>query len=184
MTFPASQAQLPRPEQIDPATTTSNPGTPRKGGIISLDYDVEGSDVGYRWLVRGGHEPLFPFGFGLSYTTFELTGLHQSVDGRYTASVDVANTGALVVHIYVARLGVDGFVKRLAGFTSTTLAAAGRGSVEIDLEPRILARYLVDGARPGFAIEPGVYRVWAAQHAGDDTLWQDVPIDAARSIAP
>ncbi|WP_407070108.1 fibronectin type III-like domain-contianing protein [Massilia sp. MP_M2] len=88
------------------------------------------------------------------------------------------------MRIYVAKLGVDGFVKRLAGFTKTTLAPAERGSVEIDLEPRILARCLVDGARPGFVIEPGVYRVWAAQHAGDDTLRQDVAIDTVRRIAP
>jgi len=188
VTFPASEAQLPRPEQIDPETTTSNPATPRKGGIISLDYDIDGSDVGYRWFAREGHQPLFPFGFGLSYTTFELAGLHVSVDGRYTASVEVTNTGArtgaVVVQIYVARQGADGFVKRLAGFTKTTLAAGKRASVEIDLEPRILARYQVGGDAPGFAIESGVYRVWAAQHAGDDALWQDVAIEEARRIAP
>lgn len=187
VTFPASEAQLPRPRQIDPETTTSNPGTPRKGGIIPLDYDIEGSDVGYRWFAREGHQPLFPFGFGLSYTAFELTGLRVSVDGPYTASVEVANagarTGAAVVQIYVARQGADGFVKRLAGFTKTTLAAGERATVEIDLEPRILARYRVGGDAPGFAIEPGVYRVWAAQHAGDATLWQDVAIDDLRPIA-
>jgi len=188
VTFPACEAQLPRPEQIDPETTTSNPATPRKGGIIPLDYDIDGSDVGYRWFAREGHQPLFPFGFGLSYTTFELAGLRVGVDGRYTASVEVTNTGArkgaVVVQIYVARQGADGFVKRLAGFTKTTLAAGKRGSVEIDLEPRILARYQVGGDAPGFAIESGVYRVWAAQHAGDDALWQDVAIDEARRIAP
>lgn len=95
-----------------------------------------------------------------------------------------ARTGAVVVQIYFARQGADGFVKRLAGFTKTTLAAGERGSVDIDLEPRILARYRVGGDAPGFAIEPGVYRVWAAQHAGDDALWQDVAIDEARRIAP
>ncbi|MEM8515005.1 beta-glucosidase-like glycosyl hydrolase [Massilia sp. MP_M2] len=93
VTFPASEAQLPRPGQIDPETTASNPATPRKGGIIPLDYDIEGSDVGYRWFAREGHEPLFPFGFGLSYTTLELTGLQLSVNGRYTASVEVTNAG-------------------------------------------------------------------------------------------
>jgi len=188
VTFPASEAQLPRPGQIDPETTTSNPATPRKGGIIALDYDIDGSDVGYRWFAREGHRPLFPFGFGLSYTTFAMSTLRVGVDGRYTASVAVANTGArtgaVVVQIYVAKQGADGFVKRLAGFTKTTLAAGERASVEIDLEPRILARYRVGGETPGFAIEPGVYRVWAAQHAGDDALWQDVAIDEARRIAP
>lgn len=188
VTFPASEAQLPRPVQINPETTTSNPATPRKGGIIPLDYDIDGSDVGYRWFAREGHQPLFPFGFGLSYTTFALSGLRVHVDGHYTASVEVANTGArpgaVVVQIYVARPGADGFVKRLAGFTKTTLAAGERSSVQIDLEPRILACYRVGGDAPGFAIEPGVHRVWAAQHAGDDALWQDVEIDDLRRITP
>lgn len=188
VTFPASEAQLPRPVQIDPETTTSNPATPRKGGIIPLDYDIDGSDVGYRWFAREGHQPLFPFGFGLSYTTFALSGLRVHVDGRYTARVEVANTGArpgaVVVQIYVARPGADGFVMRLAGFTKTTLAAGERSSVEIDLEPRILARYRVAGDAPGFAIEPGVYRVWAAQHAGDDALWDDIAIDDLHRITP
>lgn len=188
VTFPASEAQLPRPGQIDPETTTSNPATPRKGGIIALDYDIDGSDVGYRWFAREGHEPLFPFGFGLSYTTFALSALRVGVDGQYTASVEVTNTGArtgaVVVQLYVAKPGPDGFVKRLAGFTKTTLAAGERAGVAIDLEPRILARYRVGGDAPGFVIEPGVYRVWAAQHAGDDALWQDVAIDEARRIAP
>jgi beta-glucosidase len=188
VTFPASEAQLPRPAQIDPETTTSNPATPRKGGIIPLDYDIDGSDVGYRWFAREGHQPLFPFGFGLSYTTFALSGLRVTIEGRYTVNVEVANTGArtgaVVVQIYVAKPGADGFVKRLAGFTKTTLAAGERASVEIDLEPRILARYRVGGDAPGFAIEPGVYRVWAAQHAGDDALLQDVAIDEARRITP
>lgn len=188
VTFPASEAQLPRPVQIDPETTTSNPATPRKGGIIPLDYDIDGSDVGYRWFAREGHQPLFPFGFGLSYTTFALSGLRVHVDGRYTASFEVVNTGAhpgaVVVQIYVARPGAEGFVKRLAGFTKTTLAAGERRSVEIDLEPRILARYQVGGDAPGFAIEPGVYRVWAAQHAGDDALWQDIEIDDLRRLTP
>jgi len=188
VTFPASEAQLPRPVQIDPETTTSNPATPRKGGIIPLDYDIDGSDVGYRWFAREGHQPLFPFGFGLSYTTFALSGLRVQVDGRYTASIEVANTGtragAVVVQIYVARPGADGFVRRLAGFAKTTLAAGERRSLEIDLEPRILARYRVGGDAPGFAIEPGVYRVWAAQHAGDDGLSQDIEIDDLRRITP
>jgi len=188
VTFPASEAQLPRPGQIGPETTTSNPGTPRKGGIIPLDYDIDGSDVGYRWFAREGHRPLFPFGFGLSYTTFALSGLHVNVDGRYIASVEVANTGArtgaVVVQIYVARRGANGFVKRLAGFTKTTLAAGERASVEIDLEPRILARYRAGDAAAGFVVDQGIYRVWAAQHAGDDALWQDIEFDEACRIAP
>ncbi|MEW7847237.1 glycoside hydrolase family 3 C-terminal domain-containing protein [Massilia aurea] len=182
VTFPASEAQLPRPNQIDPDTTTSNPGMPRKGAIIPIDHDIEGSDVGYRWFARQGLTPLFPFGFGLSYTTFALSDLQVSVDGRYRASVQVANTGAragaAVVQIYVARPGAGGFVKRLAGFAKIMLAAGERRSIGIDLEPRIFARY----RDAGFEIAQGTCRVWAAHDASDDALWTDVVIDAARPI--
>lgn len=183
LTFPASEAQLPRPVQIDPDTTTSNPATPRKGGIIPIDHDIEGADVGYRWFEREHHTPLFPFGFGLSYTAFELTGLRVTLDGQCTASVQIANcgarAGALVVQIYVARLGAGGFVKRLAGFVKIPLSAGQRRMVDIALEPRILACYQRAGEAPGFVIGQGVYRVWAAQHARDDAVWQEVVIDRA-----
>ncbi|MDQ2819718.1 MAG: glycoside hydrolase family 3 C-terminal domain-containing protein [Pseudomonadota bacterium] len=170
VTFPADEQQLPRPVQTDPDTTTSNPGMPRKGDILAIDYDIEGSDVGYRWFAREKLTPLFPFGFGLSYTTFALSALRVT---GFKASVQVANTGArtgaVVVQVYVEKLGDDGFVKRLAGFAKLTLASGHRSIADIDLEPRIVARY----TDTGFTIAPGTYRVWAAPHALDDTLWQD-----------
>ena len=69
-----------------------------------------GSLHGYRWLDRRAVAPLFPFGFGLSYTTFRLANLALSSDtlprdGRVQASVDVANTGGMagdtVIQLYV-----------------------------------------------------------------------------------
>ena len=172
LTFPASADQLPRPAQIDPDTTTSNPGMPRKGGILAIDYDIEGSDVGYRWYERERLTPLFPFGYGLSYTTFALSGLH--VDGCVRASVDVHNTGArygaLVVQIYVAKPGPVGFVKRLAGFVKVFVAAGDSQSVDVALERRIFAHS--DGA--DFVVAPGSYRISAARHAADDAVWKDV----------
>lgn len=173
VTFPVDEAQLPRPVQRDPETTTSNPGMPRKGDIFGIDYDIEGSDVGYRWFARENLTPLFPFGFGLSYTTFALADLQVKA---FKASVHVTNTGArtgaVAVQIYVAKQGDNGFVKRLAGFMKITLAPGQRSIVQIDLEPRIFARY----AATGFTIASGTYRIWAAQHALDDAVWQDVEI--------
>lgn|GEM_PF-6423716 len=75
MTVLASEKQLSHPEQRDPTTTTSNPGMKPKGGVFHVDYNVEGSDVGYRWYEARSLTPLFPLGFGLSYTTFETSGL-------------------------------------------------------------------------------------------------------------
>lgn len=180
LTFPASDAQLPRPVQIDPDTTTSNPATPRKGGIIPIDYDIEGADVGYRWFEREHLPPLFPFDYGLSYTRFATSNLQVTVGAQYKATVDVANLGArdgaLVVQIYVAKPGPGGFVKRLAGFANTPLAAGQRAAVEIALEPRIFARYATTGATTGSKIAPGTYRLWAAQHAHDEATFQEVVV--------
>lgn len=95
VTFPRDVAQLPRPEQKDPATTTSNPGEPRKGEVFTVDYDIEGSDVGYRWFDRESHTPGFPFGHGLSYTSFAFSDLAVHVEGAVvTVDVTVTNTGA------------------------------------------------------------------------------------------
>ena len=188
ITFPASESQLPRPDQIDPETTTSNPGTPRKGGIIDVDYNIEGSDVGYRWFEREGLKPLFPFGFGLSYTEFEISDLRVGCEEQTTASVQVANlgmrSGALVVQIYVAMLGEEGFVKRLAGFAKVSLAAGERSIVQMDLEAKIFARYNDENAESAFKIGKGTYRIWAAHHAEDEAVFQDVVIHKQRSIAP
>lgn len=188
ITFPASESQLPRPVQIDPETTTSNPGIPRKGGIIDVNYDIEGSDVGYRWFDREKLKPLFPFGFGLSYTDFEISDLRVTCGERIEASVQVANlgerSGACVVQLYVARLGDGGFVKRLTGFTKVLLSAGQRAIARVELEPRILARYSEDNAEAAFKIGKGTYRFWAAHHAEDEAVLQDVIIEEERSIAP
>lgn len=170
LTFPASEAQLPRPEQIDPQTTTSNPGMPRKGKIIPIDYDIEGSDVGYRWYAREGLEPLFPFGFGLSYTRFETRDAYITSGTHYQVSATVKNTGvhagATVLQVYVAKAGEDGFAKRLAGFQKVFLLAGEQAQVDVLLESRILARYQ-DGR---LVITPGDYTIWVASDASDETL--------------
>jgi beta-glucosidase len=178
VTFPASEAQLPRPEQIDPLNTTSNPATPRKGGIIPIDYDIEGSDVGYRWYAREQLTPLFPFGFGLSYTQFELSQLRVNTD--LSTTVQVANTGAqagaAVVQIYVAKGGEQGFVKRLAGFQKVMLGPGQQVDIRVPLEPRILARF-DDGQ---LVIQAGDYQVWAAQDALDEHLQGAFTVDASQ----
>ncbi len=94
VTFPANEQQLPHPKQVDPETTTSMPGSPVKGGIIHINYNVEGSDVGYRWHARKEQAPLFPFGHGLSYTDFTYSNLQVREDGESVyVTLTVKNTG-------------------------------------------------------------------------------------------
>src|SRR3954454_14055346 len=101
-TFPKSQADL------STKTQSQYPGVNDKDGIPHAAYS-EGIKVGYRWYDSQGIEPLFPFGFGLSYTTFSLSGLSVKAAGGgatgATVSLDVKNTGvragAEVPQLYV-----------------------------------------------------------------------------------
>lgn len=168
VSFPAHEKQLPRPQQRDPKTTTSDPGWPIVGDIVHVDYDIEGSDVGYRWHEREGHEPLFPFGFGLSYTEFERSALEARWDGsRLVTTFTVTNVGDRAgidtPQIYVARTGADGFAGRLAAFTRVELAVGESRTIEIAADSRLLARFDTD--RREFVVAAGEYEVRLAESA-------------------
>jgi beta-glucosidase len=188
VTFPASIEQLPRPLQRDPTTTTSNPNQERIGEIFEVDYDIEGSDVGYRWFTREQLSPDFPFGWGLSYTTFTFTDLTVTADGSQVRVVGVltnigTRAGAAVPQVYAARAAGDAadFVPRLAAFTRIHLEPGEARVVELDLEPRLLARW--DDATSGFRITGGRYDIRIGAHALD----QDGPaqsIELAAAVLP
>ena len=166
LTFPAREQDLPRPAQRDPATTTPDPGEAHAHEMFRVSYDIEGSDVGYRWFARTGVAPLFPFGFGLSYTRFALSDLvlTPGLDGvRVVVANEGARAGATVVQVYVGL--EDGFVPRLAGFARVELGAGERRELVIALEGRVVASY--DVGAGGFRVASGVYEVMVGQHAGD-----------------
>jgi beta-glucosidase len=176
VTFPKSIDQLPRPEQHDPATTTSNPNMERIGEIFEVSYDIEGSDVGYRWFERERLTPDYPFGWGLSYTTFAFSGLSVTAQSSdVVANVTITNTGgragAAVIQVYVSRRtrsgkNADDFVPRLAAFERVQLEAGESRAVELHLEPRLLARWDVDAG--AFRIAGGDYQVRIGAHALDE----------------
>ena len=156
ITFPASEAQLPRP-RLDGSDWVEPDfgGNPSSGSDkLDLDYDIEGSDVGYRWFARTGAKPLFPFGYGLSYTSFESGDLKLK---GLTASFTVRNTGqregAEVAQLYL--VGRNGkALRRLAGFQRVNLAAGVAQTVSVTIDPRILADWK-DG---GWTMPAGDYR--------------------------
>ncbi|ORM72459.1 glycosyl hydrolase [Pantoea wallisii] len=172
VTFPASEAQLPHPEQTDPASTTSLPGTPVKGGIIHMDYDVEGSDVGYRWHARTQQVPLFPFGHGLSYTTFEYGELQVTSDGKkLTASFRVTNSGhrgGADVPLLFVEPDDNHYVPRLAAFKRVYLEPGESCHVELDLEPRVVASW--NEPKHAWTTRAGQYRVLLCKTASDAVL--------------
>ena len=155
ITFPRSVQQLPRPvldgyAELEPDFSGA---PPEPGAKLTADYNIEGSDVGYRWFARRGEKALFPFGFGLSYTTFALTGL--TTDGK-TASFTVTNTGqrqgATVSQLYLISRGGE-TQQRLVGFKRIDLARGASQKVSVTIDPRLLA----DWKNGGWTIPAGTY---------------------------
>lgn len=182
VSFPASEAQLPHPQQVDPESTTSLPGMPVKGDIIHIDYQVEGSDVGYRWFARTGQTPLFPFGFGLSYTTFTRADLRASAEQEgvqvsFTLTNSGTRAGAEVAQIYISP-AEGGFVPRLAAFQRVELQPGERRDVVLTLESRVIACW--DTQQRAWVIEAGRYDIVLGQHAGDVSLSVQIDIAARR----
>jgi beta-glucosidase len=155
VSFPRSLAQLPRRE-LDGA------GAPDRQAF-DVQYS-EGAAVGYKWFDARNLDPLFPFGFGLSYTRFDYADLNAATDER----------GDLVVHFRVrnsgARAGMDtpqiyitpvagGWEapKRLGGWRKVDLASGAETEATVRIDPRLLAMY--DGANRVWRIAPGEYRV-------------------------
>ena len=140
-------------------------GVGAPGQTLAVDYDIEGSDLGYRWFAREGIEPLFPFGHGLSYTSFAHEGLEVSRDGdgliaRFTVRNTGARAGADVPQVYLAEASGRP-LRRLAGFAKVELAPGEARTLEVPLEWRTLAEWEGDG----WAVASGRYRFVLAKDA-------------------
>lgn len=163
ITFPASESDLPRPKVDGFDTLEPNffGAAPSPDARLTVDYDIEGSDLGYRWNARQGHKALFPFGYGLSYTSFATSGLKTN---GATASFDVKNTGdrpgATVAQLYlVSRSGET--KQRLVGYRRLELAAGESRNVSLTIDPRLLA----DWREGSGQIPAGEYRFALGENA-------------------
>lgn len=137
---------------------------------------------GYRKLERDGVEPAFPFGFGLSYTTFRYANLRleqtalRAAD-TLVASLDVTNTGHVagdeIVQLYVAAHGsaVARALKELKAFGRVSLAPGETKTVRLAVPAADLAYYAVD---KGWVVEPIEYAVIVGRHARDEQALQAV----------
>jgi beta-glucosidase len=123
---------------------------------------------GYTLVEKKGREPRYPFGHGLSYTTFSYASLaldapEAKADATVSASVEVTNTGSRpgdeVVQLYVGFPGskVDRPVKLLRGFERVSLAPGETRRVSIPVRVRDLAYY--DAATKRWVVEPLEYPV-------------------------
>jgi beta-glucosidase len=132
--------------------------------------------VGYRWFDTKKIEPLFPFGYGLSYTRFEYSDLRLSTvkDGELSAQFDVRNVGerdgAEVAQLYVQELKprLDRPVKELKGFSKVLLKAGEKQTVSIPLNRSAFAFY--DPEKKGWAAEKGEFKILVGSSSRDIRL--------------
>ena len=154
---------------IEGAVALDGPDGPRRIRVVD-------AKTGTVLLDKNGDDPAFPFGFGLSYTTFVISNLKlegQSVpaDGVVHASVDVSNTGAAagkaVVELYVGAQGssVERAVRELEGFTKLALAPGETKNVSFAVPAEDLAYFDVSSGK--FVVEPVGYRLWVGSSSRD-----------------
>ena len=140
-----------------------------------VEYN-EGLFVGYRGYERNGIEPLFPFGFGLSYTTFEYGNLQidDVGNGAFDVSFDVTNTGQCdgseVVQLYVGDVesSVVRPVKELKGYEKLFLKRGETRRVVIRLGEEAFRQY--DCVRHDFVVEPGDFEIFVGASSRDIRL--------------
>ncbi|HEY3636880.1 MAG TPA: beta-glucosidase [Rhizomicrobium sp.] len=155
VTFPQSESQLPHPVL---------PGLGTRGNPITIDY-FEGADVGYRWFALKNETPLFPFGFGLSYSQFQTNGVAASGGATITVTADITNNGPMegkeTVEAYASPAAPDtDEMPRLIGWSKIDLMPGETKHVSIAADPRRLADF--DVFRHRWHIDEGDYVVRVA----------------------
>jgi beta-glucosidase len=152
LTFPRSEADLPRP---------SISAAPKSAQSLTVNYD-EGLKVGYKWYDAEHKAVLFPFGFGLSYTRFTYSDLKASNDGTHV-SFAVTNSGKRsgfeIAEVYAALpVGVGEPPKRLIGFQKVPLQPGQSQVIELQIDPLYLSIW--DEATKKWTRPAGEYHIF------------------------
>ena len=152
------------------------------GDNLTADYK-EGILVGYRWYDTKKIEPLYPFGYGLSYTNFVYSTLHTTRNSykpgeTITVTLNVINTGKMdgkeTVQLYIGKRGsaVERAEKELKAFKKVMVPVGKKVSVTLSIPVNSLAYY--DEKSSQWIVEPGEYQLMAGTSSKD--------IEAAASI--
>ena len=184
VTFPRAETQLPHPTLFGDRNPAASSVTARGGSYgpaVAADY-WEGELVGYKWFANQHERPLFPFGFGLSYSRFKLSDLSLATIGdQVTATLTVANVGeragAAVVQGYLSRSPDPRIPMRLAGFTRLDLKPGEEKRVDVPIDPRLFATFDEQARR--WRIGAGAYLMSFGFDAEHADLSADVRLEAA-----
>ena len=151
-----------------PASVGPLPGFLLPAGQAFAAPHPHGSAVGYR---QPGSKPLFPFGYGLSYSHFSYQGLKLASAKALTVSFDVRNDSAVagkeVAQVYLTSAAGES-VKRLVGFTKVELAANSASRVRIEVDPRLLSHF--DEKTQRWHLQKGRYDIEVGASSRDSAL--------------
>jgi beta-glucosidase len=184
-TFPKSEADLPHPTITQPPPESdhfSGPFSMEKWAMglppFQVTYD-EGVKVGYKWYDAEKKPVLFPFGYGLSYTSYGYAGLKVTREDKVKATFTLANTGARagaeIAEVYATLpASANEPPKRLVGFSKVTLAAGEKKTVTVEIDPKYLS--IFDEAKDGWTLLPGDYTILVGGSS------QDLPLKATITI--
>jgi beta-glucosidase len=177
MTFPRSESDLPHSQIATPPPGGKDIALQKKAqdkATYSIEYD-EGVKVGYKWYDAEKKPVLFPFGFGLSYTTYAYSGLQVQPGQQPTVSFTVRNTGKRagteMAQVYAALpASADEPPKRLVGWSRVNLNPGESKQVSVKIDPKYLSIY--DEAKDGWVLVPGTYTFLTGGSS------QDLPLNA------
>ena len=192
MTFPVAYMDHPSSYNFPTGLENQRSGSRRGSGtaeaVKNWDYTdyAESIWVGYRWFTTQDRAVSYPFGYGLSYTSFEYSRpvVKTDRDGNITASVTVTNTGKVagkeVVEVYVSAPagGLEKPVRELKAFDKTKLLAPGESeTLTFSVTPYELASFNIDANE--WQTAAGVYTVYFAKNADDTATSAKVNVKKA-----
>jgi beta-glucosidase len=186
VTFPKSDADLPHPVLTkEPPGTQPAPGDPdawkkRLEGLPAFQVTYnEGVKVGYKWYDAEKKPVLYPFGYGLSYTTYSYSNLKVTPGEKMRLSFTVKNSGSRagteIAQIYAALpASADEPPKRLVGWSRVTLNPGESKDVTVEIEPLYLSIFNVE--QHGWQMLPGDYSFMVGGSS------QSLPLKASVSL--
>ncbi len=176
---PSGKLPVTFPKRIEDSPAHANVPRTYPGDASGKVYYDEGIFIGYRHFDTRNIAPLFPFGYGLSYTTFEFSDLKidkASITGNesITVSFDVKNTGTIlgaeVAQVYVKddQSSVERPLKELKGFKKVRLDAGKKERISIELGTDSLSFY--DETRGSWIVEAGRFTILVGSSSRDIQL--------------
>jgi beta-glucosidase len=184
-TFPEGEADLPHPTLVKPPPESehfSGPVSPLQeaAGLppFQIDYN-EGVKVGYKWYDAEKKSVLFPFGYGLSYTSYRYSGLTVTSGKTIKATFTLANTGARagaeIAEVYASLpASAQEPPKRLVGWSKVKLNAGEQRTVTVEIDPKYLS--IFDVQKDGWALLPGDYTILVGGSS------QDLPLKTVINV--